>query len=61
MLTLPDSALRLCTARLYYFHDIKKAWLENVYDEKEMLFIRYCLFEIVILQKINKNKDLSHR
>jgi len=24
VLTIPDSALRLCGARLYYFYDVKK-------------------------------------
>jgi len=24
MLTMPDSALHLCAARLYYFYDVKK-------------------------------------
>jgi len=46
VLTIPDSALFLCAERLYYFHDIKKLWLQNVYDEIEMvcMSIRYCLF-----------------
>jgi len=26
VLTTPDSALCLCAARWYYFHDIKKLW-----------------------------------
>jgi len=37
VLTIPDTALCLCAARLYYFHDIKKLWLQNVYDETEMV------------------------
>ena len=62
VLTIPDSALGLCAARLYYFHDIKKLCLQNVYDKIEMvsMSIRYCLLKIVILQKIRKNKDASH-
>ena len=36
-LTIPDSALRLCAARLYYFHGMKKVWLQNFYDEIEMV------------------------
>jgi len=63
VLTIPDSALCLCAARLYYFHDIKKHWLQNVYDEIEMVYmtIRFCSFKINMLQKMRKNKDASHK
>jgi len=45
VLTIPDSALCLYAARLYYFHDIKNFEIQNVYDETEMvcMTIRYCL------------------
>jgi len=63
MVTIPNSALRLCAARLYYIHDIKKVWFQYVYDETEMVCVsvRYCLFKIVMLQKIKKNKDASRK
>ena len=56
---MPDSSLRLCTARLYYFYyDVIKPLLQNLRDETEMvrMFIRYCLFNMVMPQKIRKNK-----
>jgi len=34
---MSDSALRFCAARLYYFYDITKPWLQNVYDEIEIV------------------------
>jgi len=33
VLTTPDSALRLCAARLYYVYVVTKLRLQNVYDE----------------------------
>jgi len=60
VLTMPDSALRLCAARLYYFYGVTKPLLQNVCDEIEMvcMSIRYCLFKIVMPQKIRKT---SHK
>jgi len=60
---MPDSALRLCAARLYYFYDIKKLWLQKAYNEIEMacLSVRYCLFKIVMLQKIRKNEEVINK
>jgi len=45
VLTMPDSGLRLCAARLC-FYDIKKVWLQNVHHEMEMvcISIRYCVY-----------------
>jgi len=33
VLTIPDIALRLRAARLHWFYDATKPWLENVEDE----------------------------
>jgi len=33
---MPDSALRLCAAKSYYFYDITKPWLQNVYDDTNL-------------------------
>ena len=46
---MPDSALRLCAARLYYFDDIKH-WLQNVYDEIEMV----CMLKLLCYKKTKK-------
>jgi len=56
------SSLCLSAAGLYYFYDVTKPWLQNVYDEIEMvcMSIRYCLFMIIMIQKTRKNKDASH-
>jgi len=45
VLTMPDSGLRLCAAKLC-FCDITKVWLQNVHDEMEMVCIstRYCVY-----------------
>jgi len=32
VLTMRDSAVRPCAARLYYFYDVTKPWLQTVYD-----------------------------
>jgi len=60
---MPDSALRLCAAKLYNFCNVTKPSLQSVCDEIEIvcMSIRYCLFQIVMLQKIIKNKDESHK
>jgi len=56
VLTMPDSALCLCAARLYYFYDIKKLWLQNVYDEMEMVCIHvYQILLICYATENNKN------
>jgi len=39
-LPMPNSALRLCAARLYYFYDVTKPWLQNVYDKRVMVCIQ---------------------
>jgi len=51
---MSDQALRLCAVRLHWFYDLTKPWLQNFKDEMEMvcMFIKYCLFQIVMLQKI---------
>jgi len=65
--TMPDSALRLCAARLYNFCNVRKPSLQNVHDEIENVYDEIvcmsiiCLFQIVMLQKIRKNKDASHK
>ena len=55
--------LNVCAARLFCFYDVTKPWLQNVCDEIEMVCasIRHCLFNIVMLQKMRKNKDASHK
>jgi len=67
--TMHDSALCLCGARrLYYFYNVTKPWLSNVYNKIVMVcrFIRCCLFENCYAAPENKkkrtqiaNKDIS--
>jgi len=33
VLIMPDSVFRLCAARLCYFYDVTKPWLQTVYDK----------------------------
>jgi len=40
---MPDSVLHVCATKLYYFYDITKPWLQNVYDEIEIVCV--CLLD----------------
>jgi len=65
VLTMSDSALRLCgTRRFYYFYDVTKPCLQNVYDDIVMvcMFVRCSLFKnCYAATEYKTNKDVSRK